>query len=133
MKKNTILLVLLGAWMVIASCSKDDPGPSKTQLLTQSDWKYSVITSTDTRFQSYMALVLQGSEFHFSPDKTSTLTFTSSPNPSTYTWAFSSDEKGLILSDATSTITYELVMLDAANLQFRTTGTSTTIYKYIKK
>jgi hypothetical protein len=133
MKKNTFLLVLLGAWMVITSCSKNDPGPSKTELLTQSDWKYSLVTSTDTGFQSYMIFVLQGSEFHFSADKTSTLTYSSSANPSTYTWSFSSDEKSLLLTNATSTIAYELVILDGSNLHFRTTGTSTTVYKYVKK
>jgi hypothetical protein len=133
MKKNTFLLVLLGAWMVITSCSKNDPGPSKTELLTQSDWKYSLVTSTDTGFQSYMIFVLQGSEFHFSADKTSTLTYSSSANPSTYTWSFSSDEKSLLLTNATSTIAYELVLLDGSNLHFRTTGTSTTVYKYVKK
>lgn len=135
MKKASLLLVLLAAWVGITSCSKSDPGPSKILLLTQSDWKYSAVTSTDTHFQAYMVLVLQGSEFHFSSDKTSTLTYSTSPNPSTFTWEFSPDEKNLLLTDSfSSTIPYELVTLDGSNLQFRTTvANTTTVYKYVKK
>jgi hypothetical protein len=79
-----------------------------------------------------MDLVLKGSEFHFNADKTSILTY-SNTGPSTYTWEFSPDEKSLLLTGSTSTISYELVALDASNLHFRTTSAGITVYKFIKK
>jgi hypothetical protein len=133
MKRSTFLLILLSAWVGMASCSKNDPGPSKTLLLTQNDWKYSTFTSTDPRIQSYMTIALAGSEFHFSTDKTSTLTYVNTSTPSTYTWTFTSDERSLVITGATSTISYELVTLDGSNLHFKTTGTITNIYKFVKK
>ncbi len=131
-KKTTTLLIILAA-VVVLSCSKSDPGPSRSMLITQNDWKYNSFTSTDAYLQSYITLALTGSELHFSTDKTTTLTFTTSPTPSTYSWSFSADEKNLTLTDSSTSIVYEVTLLDGTNLQFRTSGAIINVYKYVKK
>jgi len=137
MKRPTsFFFILLSVWLMLGSCIENDTMPSKTMLLTQSGWKYSVFTSTDSFVQSYLAIALLGSEISFNTNKTSILTFSSTVNSvqSTYTWAFSADEKNLLLTDSNGTVAYELVVLNGSNLDFRTSsGGIINVYRFIKK
>ena len=139
MRSGSLFLFFLSSLWVLSACSKTDPALTKTQLLTQqSGWKYGQATSTDPLLQASIVASLEGSEFVFKIDKTSTLTFAISHGltPAQYTWAFTADEKNLLLTSTSNGVQekYELVNLDVSSLQFRTaTGGVINTYKYLKK
>lgn len=133
MKNKAATRLFLFAAMVTFSCSTNELTPSRSMLITLNDWRYDSFTSTDAYLQSYIRYILHDSELHFGADKTSTLTFSGSAAPATYTWSFSPDEKHLTMTNDASSIVYEVTLLDAGNLQFRTTGAINNDYKYVKK
>jgi hypothetical protein len=110
MKKKLIAAVLVSfsTLLVFTGCDKDDPPApapkTKTQLLTQSTWRFSVITWGGTDYTAQLPACYKDNTLKFETNGTGTAdegpTKCNAGDPQTtaYTWVFASGETVLTAS-----------------------------------
>lgn len=143
--KNYLLLLAVAATVGFASCSKDDDevkAKTKTDLLTAKSWKVSAIGvdttndgKSDEDITSFFPTCSKDNIFTFKTDKTFIIdegaTKCDASDPQTNdsgTWAFSSDEKNLLITStgSTSPTTVSLLELNENTARYGETVSDST-------
>lgn len=139
---NLAFLVLV--LLVLGSCSKkSDPTPAtKTQLLTQNTWKLTGVTYGGSAIPgtAFTGELLMRLNKTYSFSLTATVMGASISAVETGVWVLSNDEMSFTMTpdnpgtSGITTLTSEIITLDAANLQYRQTVDGQEIsYTFVKK
>jgi len=117
-KKLLIIVGILIIPFAISSCSDDDEvALTKTQLLTQSSWKFSAVSTGDPTFDAFFQLFFTGFTITFNTDGTTLVTFAS--DSETGIWEFTTNETKILLDKGTmDEQTFDIESLTAATLVF---------------
>lgn len=119
--------------VLLSSCSKNDPAPSKTQLLTQGTWVLGTFTSTNI-LEHTAGQILVGTEWKFNTDKTFRI-YTSGVPSDGGTWFLSSDELKLHVTNVSGSAALEITILTSDKLEFNESDGSPVVnnYKFARK
>ena len=109
MKSKLLLsfVISLSGLVLFTGCDKDDPEPApktKTQLLTQSTWRFSAITWGGTDYSSQLPTCYKDNTLKFEAngtgvaDEGATKCNAGDPQTNAYTWSFASGETQLTAS-----------------------------------
>ncbi|MBK5270746.1 MAG: lipocalin family protein [Bacteroidia bacterium] len=109
MKKQILLLLtcLIGALILFSSCQKDGNLPvikTKTELLSQSAWKFSTATVSGTNASDYLQACQKDNVYSFIATGTGSINEGSSkcdpndPQSNPFTWSFTNSEAMLNIS-----------------------------------
>jgi hypothetical protein len=115
-KKLTLLFVLIAAnFFIFSSCNKDDaPAPTpktKTQLMTQSSWKFKSATANGADASGYLQACQKDNIYTFlvagtgTADEGPTKCNAADPQTTALTWNFANNETMLHISTALFTNT----------------------------
>lgn len=141
MKKALYGSLIASIFLLAIACKKDNdnpPGPSKTDHLTSSSWRFDKATASGFDVSSQVDPCYKDNIVTFSSNLTGTINESTivcnPPAPPTFTWSFNSDETILILSSALfqgGSGNFNIVTLNETNLvvsqQMTINGTTTTV------
>jgi hypothetical protein len=121
-RKISLLICLLGISFLIQNCKdKEDPAPSKKELLTAHEWKFSSIdlsSSLDITTKSFITGLYTGGKYTFDSNGNYTITLLSIPDSGK--WEFTSNDTKIVFDKGTADeFAMDIVTLSASNLDLK--------------